>query len=209
MENSFNNTASLVSSPFEVSSRILMDKAAGDAPLFKIMRIYATGKNHHLYKHGLKGTPLYIKWKSIKGRLFNPNNSRYEYYGGRGITMYPLWIHNAKRFCDYIESLPNYNRPGFTSIDRIDNDGNYEPGNLRWATKVIQRNNQRLSKLNKTGYFGINFLNRIYKPWNAHINVNKKRTHIGNYATLIEAVVARNNYIIGHNLTEYKLNEIN
>ncbi len=208
MENLSKNIAPSVFISSGEFALIQIIKATEGVPLFKTMRTYAVGKSHHLYKHGLKGTPLYVKWKSIKARIFNPKNKQYKNYGGRGITMYPFWIHDAKRFCNYIESLPNYKVKGFDSIDRIDNNGNYEPGNLRWATPIIQRHNQRLSILNKTGYFGINILKRSYKPWNAHINVNKVRTHIGNYDTLEEAVIARNNYIIANNLTEYKLNDI-
>lgn len=93
--------------------------------------------------HGLsRRNPIYKKWKSIKGRCYNPNVCNYKYYGGRGIKMTDEWINNAPAFIEYVRSLPKYGEPGLT-LDRINNNGNYEPGNLRWATHKEQMNNTR------------------------------------------------------------------
>jgi hypothetical protein len=93
----------------------------------------------------LKGTgwskdPEYMAWANAKQRCTNPNNPAWEQYGGRGITMCKEWQTDFKAFLRHIglRPVPSY------SLDRRDNDGNYEPGNVRWASKLMQRHNQRL-----------------------------------------------------------------
>ena len=89
--------------------------------------------------HGETGTRLYNLWVSMKERCNNPNNSRYHRYGGRGITVCKEWrdsFLNFKKWAyenGYQENL---------SIDRKDNDGNYEPSNCKWATNKEQCNNR-------------------------------------------------------------------
>lgn len=93
-------------------------------------------------KHGLRRSPLYAVWNSIKQRCFNSNNKRYKDYGGRGITMYPAWANDFQAFYDYVSTLPHFGEEGYT-LDRIDNNGNYEPSNIRWATRKSQNRNKR------------------------------------------------------------------
>lgn len=95
--------------------------------------------------HGLKHHPFYRKWKSIKSRCFNKKVQGYKNYGGRGITMCDEWKNDAKAFIDYISNLEHCGRVGYT-LDRIDNNGNYEPGNVRFASKTTQSRNQQRHK---------------------------------------------------------------
>jgi hypothetical protein len=87
----------------------------------------------------------------MKQRCFNPHNKSYKNYGGRGITIFPKWINDYTAFRQYIEQHLGPKPSPEHSIDRINNDGNYEPDNLRWATPPQQGENQRPSSNSKLG----------------------------------------------------------
>lgn len=89
-----------------------------------------------------RGAPEYRSWGMMHDRCRNPNNKRYGRYGGRGISVCDRWS-------DYQNFLADMGRrpPHCSSIDRIDNDGNYEPGNCRWATAKQQTSNRGISRL--------------------------------------------------------------
>lgn len=89
-----------------------------------------------------KAHPSYQRWSNIIQRCENENNPRYYDYGGRGIKVCPRW---RKSFEAFLEDMGHCPSPGM-SIDRIDNDGDYEPSNCRWATTKDQRLNQRYKK---------------------------------------------------------------
>lgn len=84
-------------------------------------------------------TAEYACWVQIKTRCFNPNYSEFHLYGGRGITMCARWANSFEAFLEDMGRRPTSKH----SIDREDPDGNYEPGNCRWATAREQRLNQR------------------------------------------------------------------
>jgi len=92
-------------------------------------------------KHGMSRSRAYGIWKAMMQRCYNPNCSAYAYYGGRGIIVCECW-HSFVNFLIDMGEPP----PGL-SIDRINNDGNYEPTNCRWATPSEQNQNRRPPKL--------------------------------------------------------------
>lgn len=90
-------------------------------------------------KHGMWKSKEYRAWSGIKQRCLNPSNTHYVRYGGRGITICPQWVDSFEQFLSDVGEAPS----NALSLDRIDNDGNYEPGNVRWATRKIQSNNRQ------------------------------------------------------------------
>lgn len=101
------------------------------------------------FKHGMIGTPTYRSWASMVTRCRNPNSTQYAYYGGRGITVCERWLD----FRSFLEDMGE--RPAGTSIDRIDNSRNYEPGNCKWATRAEQNRNRRDTKLSAADVEGL------------------------------------------------------
>lgn len=96
--------------------------------------------------HGKCKTKEHRHWLHIKERCTNPNCKGYKNYGGRGIAVAEEWANDFQSFYSHISSLPHFGEQGY-SLDRIDNNGNYEPGNVRWATKAEQSNNKRTNHL--------------------------------------------------------------
>lgn len=92
------------------------------------------------YTRGM--TAEYKAWLGMKERCFNANGKNYRYYGARGITVCEQWKDSYSSFLEHIGRRPSTAH----SVDRINNDGNYEPGNVRWATRKEQNNNTRRNK---------------------------------------------------------------
>lgn len=91
-----------------------------------------------LFKHGLKNTPEYTSYRGMLNRCYQKKHRSYYRYGGRGIGVCPQWRH------DFLQFLKDMGpRPKGLSLDRINNEGNYEPNNCRWATAVEQARNRR------------------------------------------------------------------
>lgn len=94
-----------------------------------------------LLQHGHTNTAIYGEWARMKRRCRGNNAYDKKHYSDRGIKVCDQWVNNFSAFYDYVSKLPNYGQPGY-SLDRVSNDQGYEPGNVRWASPVMQANNR-------------------------------------------------------------------
>lgn len=142
-------------------------------------------------KHGMYGSAEYQTWSHMKQRCLNVNNDRYEDYGGRGITVCARWLD----FMAFYEDMGP--RPPGMTLNRIDNERGYEPGNCAWATRKQQQNNmrrnvsyrikgQRMTAAEINEQYGVSqttFLTRLGRGWTveqaATIPVSGKRGRRG------------------------------
>lgn len=106
-------------------------------------------------KHGMVGSREYNSWRSMKYRCENPDSKDYPLYGGRGISVFKEWSQSFEAFYEYMGP-----RPHGKSLDRIDPNGNYEPGNVRWANDKKQSNNKRTNT-----YIEINGETKTVTEW--------------------------------------------
>ena len=107
-------------------------------------------------KHGRTRTAEYRAWTSMKKRCTDSRSPSWPDYGGRGITVCERWAHSFVAFLVDVGERPS----PLHSIDRIDNDGNYEPGNVRWATREQQARNKRVSRLDPVSVCLIRHMDR-------------------------------------------------
>lgn len=115
--------------------------------------------------HGWNKTPLHSRWLDIKDRCYNPNNSEYNRYGGRGICVCDEWRNNFSAFKDW--ALENGFQKSLT-IDRIDNDGDYEPGNCRWVDRATQSRNT-----SRNHYLTVNGRTQTVMDWAKEKGLNE------------------------------------
>jgi hypothetical protein len=123
---------------------------------------------------------------SIKQRCYNPKNSDYKLYGARGINVCDRWINSFNNFKEDMGAPPNK----LYSIDRINNNGNYEPTNCKWSTRSEQNYNQRVRSDNKLGIRGIMF-DKFRNKYRVHIVISGKQKYLGRFENLEEAKLAR------------------
>ena len=144
-----------------------------------------------MHKHGESGfyfghlTPEYRAWRNMKNRCYSPNSSSYKNYGARCITVCDKWLNNFPAFLADVGWRPSPDH----SLDRLDNNNQYEPGNVRWATRLQQQNNQRLRKTNTSGFNGVCW-DKARGKWSASITMRGKSQHLGRFFSLREAAQA-------------------
>jgi hypothetical protein len=101
-----------------------------------------TAQRNQKAGRGLEKHPLYRTYSAMKSRCLSPDSHAYAAYGGRGITLYPEWAASSEKFLHWMDANLGP-RPAGHTLDRIDNDRGYEPGNLRWASPKEQPKNRR------------------------------------------------------------------
>lgn len=114
-------------------------------------------------KHGMHRTRTYRMWLGMRQRCENPKASKYENYGGRGIRVCDRWLDFTAFYADMGEA------PEHHSLDRIDGNGNYEPGNCRWATVAQQNRNKRTNVAVTIGGS-----TKVMQDWCIHYGIKRK-----------------------------------
>lgn len=120
-------------------------------------------------KHGLSNTRLSRIFKNMKQRCYNPNNPRYNFYGGLGIKVCDEWMDKKNGFIDFYNWAMNNGYQDDLTIDRIDVNGNYEPSNCRWITNQAQQFNKHVNH-----YITYNNKTQTLTEWALELGINRK-----------------------------------
>lgn len=160
----------------------------------------------HKRNYGTEDHYLYFRWEAMKQRCNCPTANRYSRYGARGITIDPQLL-NFPTYVDIVESLPSF--PGKErvmsqkyQIDRIDNNKGYYPDNLRWVIPSDNTaNRNKFTKNSLSKYMGVTFAkNKKTKPWISSVFYKGKHIFREAFDTELEAVTARDEFILKNNL---------
>lgn len=111
----------------------------------------------------------YRAWAGMKTRCLNPEFKDWNLYGGRGITVCPKW---SSSFVEFFRDMGPRPSP-LHSLDRKDSDGNYEPGNCRWATAIEQRHNQRPGSLRAPIWITFNGSTKMFHEWATWLRISQ------------------------------------
>lgn len=112
----------------------------------KILHSTITQGNKLNLKHGMTKSKIYNVWSSMKKRCLNPKHKAFKDYGGRGIAVCIRWLESFENFLEDMGDVPFIG----AQLDRINNDGNYEPSNCRWVTSKENCNNRRKPIIRRT-----------------------------------------------------------
>lgn len=132
--------------------------------------------------HGMCGSSTYNSYKNMKARCYSVKNTRYDRYGGRGITVCDRWLESFENFYVDMGDKPSPKH----SIERINNDANYCPENCKWATQREQVSN---TSSNNNG-LPIGVRRTPNKKYSARVTKNRKTDHLGTFDTALEAATA-------------------
>lgn len=153
-------------------------------------------------KHSMYGTKLYWKYANMKKRCYYTKDKRYKDWGGRGIKVCDEWRNDFMAFYNW--SINNGWKEGL-SIDRINNDGNYEPSNCRWTTREVQARNTRVLRSdNKSGFRGVSW-HKASNKWCSRIGIDGKYINLGLFKCRLKAAYAYDKYA-KDNILEHTLN---
>lgn len=145
-----------------------------------------------LIKHGMYKSPEFKTWIRIKSRCYDRNLPCYVNYGGRGIIVCNRWLESFNNFYEDMGNRPSSKH----SIERKDNNGNYDPDNCKWATKTEQQRNQRCRSDSSLGVRGVRQISwmrkfvRVYS-YQVRIKADGKVKQVGCFKTLEDAAKAR------------------
>ena len=169
----------------------------------KLERLRARATTHG-HTQGRTLTPEYRCWVNLRTRCLNPNSQDWTRYGGRGIKVCQQWQGDDGFSHFYQDMGPKPEPKRRYSIDRIDPNGDYEPGNCRWATKSVQNHNQRKTKNRTSQYRGVHYAGGKFL---AHVTVNKTRFRCGSFDSEFDAALAYNRIARQHYGESARLNQ--
>lgn len=135
-------------------------------------------------KERIPKPPEYQSWKAMKARCDRPANIGYKIYGGRGISYCKEWFY----FENFLRDMGE--RPDGTTLDRIDNNGDYSKSNCRWATRREQQANRGISNVT-----GESCIYHNAKAFIVRLNKDGRRQSFGTYKTIEEAVIVRDSIL--------------
>lgn len=156
--------------------------------------------------HGKSKTRLYRTWAAIIDRCYNSKDKYYHIYGGKGVRIYDKWRKDFMCFHDYVSDAMGF--IGGLSIDRIDPEGDYRPGNIRWANNTQQNTNKaKRNRRCSSKYKGVSWCSRNSK-WVAAASSPGRKKHLGYFDSETDAAKAYNNAARDYFGEFARLNEI-